>query len=757
MKKISWLLIAVFAFSAFVRAQDKMLSIDDIFDPQRRVAFGGRPTFVQWNADGTLRQVKFNPATSSAEVVRVIALTGAEQPFIDKGRLEAALVPAGISAQTAREIANQPNFIFSKGEASALIVSGGDLYVYDLRGGTVKRLTDTKEAEKEADFSPDGRMVSFVRGNNLFVVEIASGREKQLTRDGDEKILNGVLDWVYEEELYGRGNKRGYWWSPDSRFIAFLRTDESPVPKFPIVDHSKQPQDLEMMDYPKAGDPNPLVTLGIADVTKTSFVPNVTRLPRVGNRVPPGLARFGDLAKFVDTAKYNAKDFLISRVAWTPDSKNVIFQAQDREQTFLDLNSADVSSGKFTTLFRESSPAWVEVIDNPEFLKDGSFIWQSARSGYKHLYHYDKNGRLIKQLTDGRWEVRSFYGADETGGFAYFSAAGQNDVWNAEQIYRVKLDGTNLTQLTKTAGNHSASFNPTFTHFVGYRSDASTPTQTALYRADGTLERMINENRVEALSQYKLGKTEFMSVRTRDGFEMEAMMIKPPDFDPNKKYPVMIYTYAGPHAPSVRNAFGGARYMWHQMLAQKGYIVWICDNRTASGKGEQATWKAYQNLGELELRDIEEGVDFLRAQPYIDASRIGIWGWSYGGYMTSYALTHSKSFKIGIAGGSVTDWRLYDSIYTERYMRTPQNNPAGYDRSSVLKAAKNLSGRLLLIHGTMDDNVHMQNTIQLAHELQKAGKQFDLMLYPTQRHGIVNLNQQKHMYQMMTDFILKNL
>lgn len=757
MKKIHWLLIAIFVFSAAARAQDKLLSIDDIFDPQRRVQFGGRPLFVQWNADGTLRQVKFNPATNSAEVVRVAALTGAEQPFLDKSRLEAALVPAGISAKTARELANQPNFTFAKGETSALIVSEGDLYVYDLRAGSAKRLTNTKDEETEADFSPDGKMVSFVRGNNLFVVEIASGREKQLTRDGGEKILNGVLDWVYEEELYGRGNKRGYWWSPDSRFIAFLRTDESPVKKFPIIDHTRQPQILENMDYPKAGDPNPLVTLGAADVTKSSLVPNVSRIPRLGERLPSGVARFGDLAKFVDLSKYKPEDFLISRVAWSPDSRSIIFQAQDREQTFLDLNSADVSNGKFTTILRESSPAWVEAIDNPEFLKDGSFIWQSARSGFKHLYHYDKNGRLLRQLTDGRWEVRSFHGVDEAGGFAYFSAAGQSDVWNAEQIYRVKLDGTGLTQLTKTAGNHSASFNPSFTHFINYRSDANTPMQTALYRADGTLERVLNENKVEALSQYKLGKTEFMSVRTRDGFEMEAMMIKPPDFDPNKKYPVLSYTYSGPHAPSVRNAFGGSRYMWHQMLAQQGYIIWICDNRTASGKGEQATWKAYQNLGELELKDLEEGLDYLRSQPYVDANRIGIWGWSYGGYMTAYALTHSKSFKIGIAGGSVTDWRLYDSIYTERYMRTPQNNPAGYDRSSVLKAAKDLSGRLLLIHGTMDDNVHMQNTIQLVYELQKAGKQFDLMLYPTQRHGVVNPLQQKHMYQMMTDFILKNL
>jgi dipeptidyl-peptidase-4 len=248
-----------------------------------------------------------------------------------------------------------------------------------------------------------------------------------------------------------------------------------------------------------------------------------------------------------------------------------------------------------------------------------------------------------------------------------------------------------------------------------------------------------------------------MKVKTRDGFEMEAVMIKPPDFDPAKKYPVLQYTYAGPHAPQVRNAWTGNRYLWHQMLAQKGYIIWICDNRTASGKGEESTWPVYKQLGTLELRDIEDGVAFLKDQPYVDGERIGIWGWSYGGFMTSYAMTHSKTFKMGIAGGSVTDYALYDSIYTERFMLTPESNPAGYEKTSVVKAAKDLHGKLLLIHGMMDDNVHQQNTIQLINELQKHNKQFEFMPYPTQRHGIVNPQQTRHMYQMMTDFILRNL
>lgn len=727
MKKIQWLVVAIFALASFSSAQDKMLSIDDIFDTQKRVNFSGRPTSVRWSREGTTyKQVQ------NQMLMRVNALTGESREFFDNRKLVSVLTQTtGFSLEEANKLGTTPAQQFNNAETAILINHKNDLYLYNIAGGAIRRLTNTPAAEEmEADFSPDDKMVSFVRGMNLFVVDAATGRETQLTRDGGEKILNGYLDWVYEEELYGRGQKRGYWWSPDSTHIAFLRTDETPVPKFVLPDDTVNDQRVENTDYPQAGDPNPLVRLGAVNVR--------TRAVR-----------------FADTSTYEPKDFLISRVTWSPDSQAMIYQAQNREQTFLDLNSANRATGKTVTVFRETSPAWVEVIDNPVFLKDKSMIWQSARSGFKHLYHYDSAGKMIRQITDGRWEVRSFYGVDERNGWVYFSATEYDPI--GEQIYRIKPDGTGLTRLTKTDGSHSANFNPTFTHFVDNWSDVNTPAQTRLFRADGTLEKVLNENKVDALAQYKLGKVELMRVRTRDGFAMEAMMIKPPDFDPSKKYPVMSYTYSGPHSPSVRNAWGGWRYMWHQMLAQKGYIVWICDNRTASGKGAESAWKGYQNLGELELKDLEEGLDALRAMPFVDASRIGLWGWSYGGFMTSYALTHSKSFKMGIAGGTVSDWRLYDSIYTERVMKTPQNNPGGYDKSSVLKAAKDLSGRLLLIHGAMDDNVHMQNTTQLVYELQKAGKQFDLMIYPTQRHGVVDTLQAKHMYQMMTDYILKNL
>ena len=375
--------------------------------------------------------------------------------------------------------------------------------------------------------------------------------------------------------------------------------------------------------------------------------------------------------------------------------------------------------------------------------------------GWKHLYHYSTDCKLIRPITSGKWEVRSLHGIDEAGSWAYFSGTQRSPI--GVDAYRVKLDGTGLERLTEAPGTHQVSFDPAFRYFTDVWSDINTPSQMRLYTTDGKLVRVIEENRVEALRQFKLAKPEFVQVKTRDGFVMEAMLIKPPDFDRTKKYPVFSHTYGGPHAPQVRNAWGGTTFMWHQLLAQKGYVVWICDNRSASGKGMESAFAAYKKLGVTELQDIEDGIRWLKQQEWVDGTRIGLNGWSYGGFMTAYALTHSTLFKAGIAGAPVTDWRLYDSIYTERYMGTPQNNPEGYDKTSVLKAAKNLHGNLLLIHGAIDDNVHMQNSIQFVYELEKSGKQFEFMIYPKSRHGVSDPALVKHMRELMLRFILKNL
>jgi dipeptidyl-peptidase-4 len=715
-----------------VLAQNKQLTIDDIFDPARKVNFSGTVPNIRWLKDGR-HYLLANDATKKdrPRLEKVDAVTGEAVPFLDAAKMQAALTTlGGVTEQDAKQLANRSSYQLNNDETAVLINWNNDLFYYQLGSDKAVRLTNNPEEEVGETFSPNDRMLGFVRSNNIYVYDLTAQRERRLTTDGSPKILNGRLDWVYQEELYGRGNFEAYWWSPDSTKLAYLRLDENPVPEFTVVDHIPVHQALELTPYPKAGDPNPIVQLGVVNAA-------------------------GGATQWVDTYKYQPSDFLIVRVSWTPDSRKVVYQAQNREQTFLDLNFAGSDDGKSNTILRETSKAWVEVIDNPSWLKDGSFLWQSARNGWQHLYHYAQDGRLIRQVTDGKWEVRSIDGVDEDKGLVYFSATEHSHI--APNAYRVKLDGSGFTRLTSSEGTHRVALNSSANLFIDNWSDVNTPTQARLYEADGKLVRVISENKVEALKQYKLGATEFLQVKTRDGFPMEAMMIKPPDFDAQKKYPVLEFTYSGPHAPQVRNAWGSSVYMWHQLMAQKGYIIWILDNRTASGKGAESEWPAYKNFGELELRDLEDGISWLKNQSYVDGDRIGIWGWSYGGFMTSYALTHSQSFKIGIAGGTVSDWRNYDSIYTERYMQTPQNNPDGYRKTSPVHFARDLHGKLLLIHGAMDDNVHVQNTVQFVYELQKAGKQFQLMLYPKSRHGVTDPLLVKQMRQMMTDFILANL
>ncbi len=726
---------ALVAAASPLQAQQKLLTLDDLYDPDKRVSFGtpaGRDSAYTWVNDKEYLRVKDSRTAEGAriQIVRVDAATGTETPLFDQSRLAAALGKvAGVSADDAARLSRQRTYVMNPGRTALLVSSGNDLFYWPFDSESVARLTTSPGLEDEVTFSPDGRLVGFVREHNLYVVDL-EGHERALTTDGHAQLLNGKLDWVYQEEIYGRGTHRAYWWSPDSTRVTFLQLNEAPVPEFTVVDHIPYRQNVEVTDYPKAGDPNPTVKLGV-----------------VG-------ASGGDV-RWVDTSKYGAAEHLIVDVSWTPDSKEVAYQVQDREQTWLDLNLGDATKGTTKTLFRETTKAWVSQLGSPTWLKDGTFLWLSERDGWQHLYRYKRDGTSVGRITSGKWEFDTLYGVDEAAGAIYFAGTERSHI--GRDIYRVKLDGTGLTRLSQTAGTNTATFNPSFTQYIGRWSDVTTPHQMRLHKADGSEVRVIDLNEVAALKDYRLSTPEFFQVKTKDGFVLEAMLIKPVDFDPARKYPVFQSTYAGPHAPQVRNSWGGSSYLYHQLLAQRGIAVWVCDNRSASGKGAESAWAAYKRLGESELADIEECLGYLKQQPWVDASRIGISGWSYGGFMTSYALTHSTSFAMGIAGGSVTDWRDYDSIYTERYMLTPQNNPDGYARTAPRAAAKNLHGQLFLIHGTMDDNVHMQNTIQFAYELQKAGKPFELMLYPKSRHGVVDPALLRHMRERMLDFTLRTL
>ncbi len=722
-------LAAVLLLAPALGAQE--LTLETLYSPDRevRVDYTTQLPRARW-FDGS--SFLLTGSGDDAETEVVDAASGDTRPLYDRAAMEEALQALpGVTASDAEALAARSLRLDPAAQRVALLNFADDLFTYDLETGSARRITFDPAPEVGEEWSPDGRFVSFVRHYDLFVVDLQSGRERALTDGGSEELHFGRLDWVYQEEVYGRGNFKGYWWSPDSSRIAFLKLDESPVREFTVVDHIPTELDLEVTNYPKAGSPNPTVALGVVPVV-------------------------GGEALWVDTSAYAPIEHLIVRVGWTPDSSRVVLQVQDREQRWLDLLAADRKTGAVHTLVEERTETWVNVLDEPLWLEDGSFLWRSERTGFAHLYHYDGKGALRRQLTDGEFEVRAVHGVDEERGLVYVTSMEHSPI--APHLYTVPLQGGKRERLTESEGSHSLSFSADLAYYIDTWSSVAEPPQRALFETrSGRRVRSLGSSRTEALTALELGEVELLQVETRDGFPMEAMLIKPPNFDPSKKYPVLQYNYGGPHAPVVRNAWGGTRFLWHQMLAAKGYVIWLCDNRSASGKGIRYTWEAYQRLGEVELRDIEDGLTWLRRQSWVDPGRIGIWGWSYGGFMAAYALTHSKSFKMAIAGAPVTDWRLYDTIYTERYMRRPQNNPEGYGSTSVVDSAADLNGKLLLIHGTMDDNVHLQNSIQLIYALQKAGKPFELMLYPKSRHGVRDRALSYHLQQTMTDFILREL
>jgi dipeptidyl-peptidase-4 len=425
------------------------------------------------------------------------------------------------------------------------------------------------------------------------------------------------------------------------------------------------------------------------------------------------------------------------------------FYVQNRTQSWLDIRVLEPGARRSTLLLRETTAGWVDPPPEPIFLDDGGFLLASERDGFRHLYRYPRQGAAAR-LTSGDWEVRTIHALDRKTGWIYFSATRDDPI--AENLYRVRLDGSGLERLTAEPGSHSINLGPTAGAFLDTWSDFGSPARVALHRADGARIRMIDSNPVPVLEQYRFGSLERLHIRLSDGFVLEGTLLKPPDFDPARKYPVWYETYAGPRTPTIRDSFYGGR-TWDQVLAGAGILVLHCDPRSASGKGAVAAYSAYRRLGVQELKDIGEAIEWLCQRPYVDRARIGMSGVSYGGYITAYAMTHSRLFAAGVAGAPVTDWRDYDSIYTEKYMLTPEENPEGYRVSSVVAAAKDLHGRLLLIHGAIDDNVHIQNTLRLVHALQDANKRFDIMIYPPNRHGFGSPHYQRTMYE----FILKSL
>jgi dipeptidyl aminopeptidase/acylaminoacyl peptidase len=701
------------------QAKKKPITLEDLMG-NRLPSFNGNPVAgLTWLDDGEhFLQVK------DRQLLKVHAVSGRATPFVDHEKLARCL--AGIpdmKRMDANALARSPALNMNKQRTAIVVEHKDDLWYCPFDAEKAIRLTNKPGKKELAAFSPDGKHVAFVRGGNLYVVDIATKSEKPLTSDGSEVISNGKADWVYFEEINNR-NWNAFWWSPDSKHIAFLRLDDTKLKKFTVLDQIPLHQTVEQTPYPMAGDPNPEVKLGIVPIEG-------------------GPIRWAPLGDYTETP------ILVSRVGWDKEGKHCYFYVQNRTQTWLHSYLMPPRS-QARMLFEQKTKAWVDDPGPATFLKDGSFLLPSEHTGWKHLYHYSADGKTVKAVTSGEWEIRTVHQVDEENGLVYFSAMRDSPV--AQNLYRVKLDGSELTRLTRSSGDHLVQVAPKGGAFIDTWSDIEHPIKVQLCKNDGSRARMLDTNPVHAVDDYEFLSWEKVQVKMQDGFLLEGMILTPPRKDPSRRFPVWVKTYGGPHTPTVKESWLAGRSN-DQALARAGFIIFQVDPRSASGKGAYATWTAYKQLGVQELQDLETAVQWICQRPYVDAKRIGLSGHSYGGFMTSYALTHSKLFAAGIAGAPVTDWHLYDSIYTERYMLTPKENPQGYAKTSVVKAAKDLHGKLLILHGNMDDNVHVQNTMRLVDELQKANKDFELMIYPRSRHPILG----QHYRRLVVEFMQRTL
>ena len=602
----------------------------------------------------------------------------------------------------------------------------GVFYVYELESKKLQKIDEQKI--QEPTFSPDGSRVAFVKNNNLFVKDLESNALYQITTDGAfNQIINGIADWVYEEEF---SIVRLFQWNSDGSKLAFLRFDEEDVPEFSmdIYGNGLYPSQQEFK-YPKAGESNSKVSLWLHDFKKKST-----------NSIALGDYEY------------------IPRLQFSNKTSELIVTTLNRHQNDLKLWSIDTESFESKIILEEQDSAYVDINDNLTFLEDDSFIWTSEKSGFNHIYHYKEDGELINQITSGDWEVTNYYGYDPKSKQIFYQSVENGSINRG--IYSIKLNGKSKKALSSLSGTNSASFSSNLKYFINTYSDAQTPNIYSLRDQNGRELKVILENTElqNLYNSFEVSPKEFFTLKTKES-ELNAWIIKPSDFDPNKTYPLFMTQYSGPGSQSVSNSWGGSNDYWYQMLAQKGIIVVCVDGRGTGLKGAEFKKITYKELGKYEVEDQIEAAQILGERSYIDANRIGIFGWSYGGFMSSNCLLQGNEvFSMAIAVAPVTSWRFYDSVYTERYMQTPQENPTGYDQNSPINHASKLKGKYLLIHGTGDDNVHVQNTMQMVNALVRYNKQFDLMIYPDRAHGIYRgQNTRLQLYTKMTDFIEQNL
>jgi len=635
------------------------------------------------------------------------------------------------------------NYIFS--EAENLLVLGtdteqiyrhsflGKFYVYNI--ATKQLISVSNHLIQEPTLSPDGLKVAFVYQNNLFVKDLKSDETSQITFNGKKNsIINGLTDWVYEEEF---AFVRAFQWSGHSDKIAFMRFDETDVPEFTMMKYGESLYpEKESFKYPKAGENNSKISLHLYNLNtkKTSDI-NLGALDQ----------------------------YYIPRMKFTAEADLLCVTTLNRHQNNLNLIFVDTNTLKSKLILNETDAAYIDITDNLTFLKDNSFLWTSEKDGFNHIYHYDNNGKLIKQITSGPWEVTEYYGYNSENKQIYYQSVEDGSI--NRTLYTIGLNGKNKKRLGLKSGTNSAAFSNSFNYYINTFTDANTPFIFTLNDAKTgeVIKEVKNNNQLlKNLENYITSPKEFFTLKTKNG-DFNAWMIKPSDFNPNKKYPLFMYQYSGPGSQSVSNSWGGSNDYWYQMLAQQGYIVACVDGRGTGFKGAAFKKMTYKELGKYEIEDQIEAANELGKYAYIDKNNIGIWGWSFGGYMSSLAITKgADTFKMAIAVAPVTSWRFYDTVYTERYMQTPQENESGYDNNSPINFTDSLKGKFLLVHGSGDDNVHFQNTMRMIESLVGSNKQFDLFVYPDKNHGIYGRYQGKgnvrlNLYEKMTIFIRQNL
>ena len=604
-----------------------------------------------------------------------------------------------------------------------------DYHLYDIASKKLKKLFDFQV--QEPTFSPDGKKIAYAKENNLYVYDLGSNKSTAITTDGQKNsIINGITDWVYEEEF---AFVKAFDWSADSKKVAYIRFDESQVPEFSMSMFGKDLYPtMQTFKYPKAGEKNALVSLHIYDVNSNAV-------------------------KNVNLGNYT--DFYIARMKWTNDANTLSAQVLNRHQNNLDLLFIDGNSGTAKVVLNEKDKAYVDVTDNLTFLKDNSFIWTSEKDGFNHIYVYDKNGKLKNQVTKGKWEVTNYYGLDERTNSVFYQSVESGSI--NRDVYRIGLDGKNKVRLSQNTGTNAATFSPNFQYYINTFSSASQPTTYTLNEAKSGKQVQVIENNASLASKlttYNLPAKEFFVLKTAKGNELNAWMIKPKDFDPAKKYPVFMYQYSGPGSQQVNNEWNSADDYWFMMLSQQGYIVACVDGRGTGFKGSDFKKVTQLQLGKYEVEDQIDAAKMIGNYAFVDKARIGIFGWSYGGFMASNCIMKGNDvYKMAIAVAPVTNWRFYDSVYTERYMQTPQENASGYDDNSPINHVDKLKGKFLLIHGSGDDNVHVQNSMQMMEALIQANKQFDSQIYPDKNHGIYGGKTRIQLYTKMTNFIKENL